>query len=294
MRLLRLSDVETSPSDHVFYYSRARAAVMVLMGLGAGAWLFFHAVTTGWKLGYYIAAVTVPFLGLVQRFITARFRPSNWLVRMNDLGMFIQFRSYLNYHLPAEDLTVVFVSYGEIPSARLVREKVTVPDMEGRSGTETHYLRYVELELAGDAAPLAKALEAEITEKAPMQKRWYGRSSTLYQDHPVRMQSPPFVQLRWQVVPRAQKFLDALRAHTTITDTVSISQDFAHLESLGREEQQQRLRELAQRGETITAIAMARNLYGCGLAEAKEMVEGLRTVNSAGASSSSSPYSPSK
>ncbi len=287
MRLLRLSEVETSPSDHIFCYSRARAVVMVLVALAAACWLVVHAFTTGWKLGYYLAAVTVAFLGLLQRFITARFRPSNWLVRMNDQGVFIQFRSYLNYHLPAEDLTVVFVSYGEIPSARLVREKVTVPDMEGRSGTETHYLRYVELELAGDVGSLATALEAEITEKAPMQKRWYGRSSTLYQDHPVRMQSSPFLQLRWQVVPRTQKFLQALQPYTTITDPVSISQDFANLQSQTREEQQQRLRELAQRGETIAAIAMARKLYGCGLAEAKEMVEGLRTVNSAGISSSS-------
>jgi hypothetical protein len=224
MRLLRLSEVESSPSDRVFYYSRARAVVVLLAALAAAVWLVSHAFTTGWKLGYYLAAATVAFLGLLQRFITARFRPSNWLVRMNDQGVFIQFRSYLNYHLPGEDLTVVFVPYGEIRSGRLVREKVTVPDMEGRGGTETHYLRYIELELAGDIAPLAKALEAEITEKAPMQKRWYGRSSTLYQDHPVRMQSPPFLQLRWQVVPRTQKFLQALRPYTTIPDPVSISQ----------------------------------------------------------------------
>jgi len=275
MRLLRLSEVETSPSDRIFCYSQARVMVMVFVALGASVWLVFHAFTTGWKLGYYLAASTVAFLVLLQRFINARFRPSNWLVRLNDLGVFIQFRSYLNYHLPAEDLTVAFVSYGEIRFARLVREKVTVPDMEGGSGTETRYLRYVELELAGDVAPLAKALEAEITEKAPMQKRWYGRSSTLYQDHPVRMQSQPFLQLRWQVVPRTQKFLQALRPYTTITDPVSISQDFTNLQSQTREEQQQRLRDLAQGGESFAAIAMARKLYGCELSEAKEMVEGL-------------------
>jgi hypothetical protein len=276
MRLLRLTDVEPSSNDRVFYYSRARAVMVVLVAVAAAAWLFFHAFTTGWKLGYYLAAVTVAFLVLLQRLITARFRPSNWLVRMNDLGVFIQFRSYLNYHLPAEDLTVAFVSYGEIRSARLVREKVTVPDMEGRAGTETQYLRYVELELAGDLVPLTKALEAEITEKAPMQKHWYGRSSTLYQDHPVRMQSPPCLHLRWQVVPRARKFLQALQPYTAITSPGSISQDFAHLESLNPEEQQQCLRELAQRGETIAAIYLSRKLHGCGLAEAKEMVEGLK------------------
>src|SRR5881392_3392810 len=168
MRLLRLAEVETGPNDRVYCYSRSRAILLAMALLGAAAWLVFHAMTTGWKLGYYIAAVIVLFLELMRRFFTARFQPTNWLVRMNDQGMFIQFRSYLNYHLPGEDLTVVFVPHGEIRSGRLVREKVTVPDMAGRGGTETHYLRFVELELAGDVAPLAKALEAEITEKAPM------------------------------------------------------------------------------------------------------------------------------
>lgn len=181
----------------------------------------------------------------------------------------------MNYHLPSEDLTVVFISYGEITSARLVHERVKVPDMEGGRGTETQTLRYVELELAGDVGALAKALQAEVAEKAPKEKRWYGSSSTLYEDHPVRMASPPFLQLRWQVVPRAQTFLEALRPYTTIANPVETSQDFVHLQGLRREEQQQRLRELAQRGETIAAIYTARKLYGCGLSEAKEMVEGL-------------------
>src|SRR5205814_2918365 len=274
MRLLRLAEVETGPNERVYCYSRSRAILLAMALLGAAAWLVFHAITTGWKLGYYIAAVLVLFLELMRRFFTARFRPTNWLVRMNDEGIFIQFRSYLNYHLPAEDLTVVFLSLSEIRSARLIRERVTTPDPQGH-GTTTQFLRFVELELAGDVAPLAKALEAEITEKAPMQKHWYGRSSTLYQDHPVRMQSPPFLQLRWQVVPRTQKFLQALRPYTTIPDPVSISQDFTHPESLSREEQRHRLRDLAQRGETIAAIYLARKLHGCGLAEAKDMVEGL-------------------
>src|SRR5690349_2394258 len=91
-------------------------------------WLVFHAYTANWKPGYYIAAVVFLFLDFMRRFITARFRFSNWLVRMNDSGVYVQFRSYLNYHLPAEDITVVFIPFGEIRSARLVKERLTVPD----------------------------------------------------------------------------------------------------------------------------------------------------------------------
>ena len=280
MRLLRLSEVQMSPRDRVFYYSRTWAVALALIALGTVAWLVFYSFNAGWKLGYYIAGVIVLFSELLRRFITARFRPTNWLARTNDEGVFIQFRSYLNYHLPAEDLTVVFVSYSEIRSARLVRERVQLPNEDG--GYDTQFLRYVELELEGDIAPLGKALQAELIERAPQEKRWYGSSSTVYQDHPVRMQSPPFVQMRWRVVPCAQRFLEALRPYTTIGDPVSLMQDFAHMQGLSREEQQLRLRELTERGETITSIYIARKLYGCGLTEAKEMVEGLRRGTSIG------------
>ena len=107
MRLLRLNDVEINPTDRVYRYSRWHAVLVVIVALGGAAWAAFHAYTAGWKPGYYIAGVIILFLELLRRFVTARFRPSNWLVRTNDSGIFIQFRSYLNYHLPADDPTVV-------------------------------------------------------------------------------------------------------------------------------------------------------------------------------------------
>ena len=274
MRLLRLADVETSPRDRVFAYSRAMALLIASLVIAGMAGLLFRAYSTHWNPGYYFAAVILLFLLLLCRFITARFRPSNWLVRMNDLGMYVQFRSYLNYHLPADDVTVVFISYQEIRSARLIRERAQVPDAQGK--TATQILRYVELELAGNLDALSKALDTELTERAPSEKHWYGSSSTLYQDHPARLEFPPFLRLRWRVLPGPHRFLDGLRLYTTIADPVSITQDFAHLQGLNREEQHRRLRELDQRGETIAAIYLARQLYRCGTAEAKAMVEGLR------------------
>jgi hypothetical protein len=273
MRVLRSSEVETTPRDQVFAYSRVNALVIAFIAIAAVAVLLFRAVSLHWNAGFYIAGVILFFLALTCRFVTARFRPSNWLVRINDLGLYIQFRSYLNYHLPADDLTVVFVSCQEIRSARLLRERVRVTDSQGHNSTQLR--RYVELELAGNTDALAKALQAEVSEKAPSEKRWYGSSSTLYEDHPVRMQSPPFLQLRWQVVPGVRKFLDALRPYTTIADPVSISQDFTNLQGLSRTEQEQRLRDLHQRGETIAAIYMARKLYGCSMQEAQSIVEGV-------------------
>jgi|SRR5579864_999697 len=131
MRLLRFAEVEASSRDCVFHYSRVTASIVACLVLGACAGLFYQSYSAHWKFGYYFAAVILLFVFLMRRFITARFRPSNWLVRMNDLGIFVQFRSYLNYHLPADDLTVVFIGYQEIRSARLIHERVQVPDTQG-------------------------------------------------------------------------------------------------------------------------------------------------------------------
>jgi hypothetical protein len=276
MRLLRLQDVEIGLNDRVFRHGRLRALIVWLAGFAATTALFFHAYTGKWPPGYIFGSFLLLFVLLTLRMVTARFHPSNWLVRMNETGIYMQYRSYLNYQLPTDDPSVVFVSLGEIASARLVKERVATPDPAKPGGTQTQYLRYVELELSGETAPLAKALQAERAEQAPLEKRWYGTGSTLYRDYPLTMTAPTFLRIRWDVVPGAHKFLDALRPYTVIADPVSLTQDFTRLKSLSREDQQQQLRELAARGQTITAMYTARQLYGCSLGEAKELVDSLR------------------
>jgi hypothetical protein len=276
MRLLRLREVEIRPDDRVFRHSRLRASIVWLAGLAAATALLWQAYTGKWPPGYIFGPFLLLFVVLTVRIVTARFHPSNWLVRMNDTGMYVQYRSYLNYELPADDPSVVFFSLGEITSARLVKERVETPDPAKSGATQTQYLRYVELELPADTAPLAEALQTERTEQAPAQKRWYGTSATLYQDYPVTLIAPTVLRIRWDVAPSARKFLDALRLYTVVTDPVSTTQDFTHLKSLSHEDQQKQLRELAARGQAIDAIAAARRLYNCDLSEAKAMVDSLR------------------
>ena len=276
MRLLRLQDVEIGLNDRVFRHARLQALIVWLAGFAATTALFFHAYTGKWPPGYIFGSFLLLFVLLTLRMVTARFHPSNWLVRMNETRIYVQYRSYLNYQLPTDDPSVVFVSLGEIASARLVKERIATPDPAKPGGTQTQYLRYVELELSGETAPLAKALQAERAEQAPLEKRWYGTSSTLYRDYPLTMTAPTFLRIRWDVMPGAHKFLDALRPYPVIADPVSVTQDFTRLKSLSREEQQQQLRELIARGQIITAMYAARKLYGCSLGEAKEMVDSLR------------------
>jgi hypothetical protein len=80
MQLMRLADVPLDQRDRVFYYSRFRAV--------AGATIFgaiaLGALVFGWLkhvwLAYYVAAVVAICLLIFQKLVTARFRPSNWLI----------------------------------------------------------------------------------------------------------------------------------------------------------------------------------------------------------------------
>ena len=275
MRLLRLNEVETTSADRVFRHARVRALILWLAGVAAVAALFSRAYAAKWPPGYFFGSFLLLFVLFTGRMVTARFHPSNWLVRINETGFFLQYRSYLNYQLPADDPSVIFFSFGEIASARLVKERVKTPDPAKPGATQTQYLRYVELELPGDTIGLADALSAERGEKAPAEKRWYGSSSTLYRDYPVSLVAPAFLRIRWDVVPGASKFLNALRPYTVIADPVSLSTDFTRMQSLSREEQEKQLRDLTDRGQVITATYMARKLYGGSLGDAKQLVESL-------------------
>ena len=273
MRLMRTIEIPETPRDRVFRASRLYAVMFVMACLGASV----AAIVGQWPTpasARYLAIVIIVVLLFIRRFIIARFHPSNWLVRMGDEGLYIHLRSYLNDNMANEDATVAFLPYPDIRSARLVHERLKTHDSSNSVKTQT--LRWVEFELAIDPTPLAMALAAEGARPGPWERRWYGRTATLYKDYPVLMQTPPFLRVRWQVVPRASVFLDALRPQIEIAPNVATTDDFTHLQELSREEQLQRLRDLEQRGDTIAAIYLARKLFALDLTKATNLVESLR------------------
>ncbi|PYV19417.1 MAG: hypothetical protein DMG07_01970 [Acidobacteria bacterium] len=273
---MRLAEVPTTERDRVFRYSRARALALVcaLIVIGSGA-VRLGLQRRAW-LPFYVAGMLILVLVVAQRLILARFRTTNWLARAGDTGLFIQFRSYLNYGFPAEAPTVVFIPYEEIRRARRVRKRRRVPAMGDRDESSEQVRTVVELELAGDTAPLAQALAAELATPAPKEARWYGSTSTRYKHHPVRLKSPACLEVEWGVVPNARAFLDGLRRYTEIEPPVETSQDYVHLQTKSRDEQEKRLVELAEAGQVMAAITIARQLYGYDLKAARDFVEDLR------------------
>jgi hypothetical protein len=271
MQLMPLAKVPIRKSDLVFRNSPARAlfvAFCIIIASVALVWL-------GSGLAYYVAGLLVLSLLVMHKFILARFRPSNWLARMNDEGLYLQYRSFLNHHFPENDPTVVFLPYAEIRCARLVDERSVIPyrDLDqplAEKSTERRR-RLVELDLAGDASALEKALAGERANRPA--------NATLYKDYPMRTASSTCIQVKWSVVPGADEFLDELGQYTSIAPATQKSNDYVDLEGQSREEQEKRLLELVGAGQTIDAVYIARKLYSYDLSQAKAFVENLRLGN---------------
>ncbi|HEY1676548.1 MAG TPA: hypothetical protein VGG04_02470 [Candidatus Sulfotelmatobacter sp.] len=275
MQLMRAVDVPETGRDVLYRASRLHAVLFVLITLGGCAAILYYRWPAR-KASYYIAGAILLLLLALRRFVTARFHPQNWLVRQGDEGLFIHFRSYLNEGLSGDDPTVLFLAYSEFRSARPVSEHLTVPDSSTQNRTETQILRWVELELTTDPAPIAAALDAEGSRSGATEKHWYGSSTTLYRDYPALMQVPPFLRLRWAVVPGAGAFLDALRDRVEILPKVVVKTDFVNLQYLPAEEQKRKLLELDRRGQRIAAVYLAQRLHRCTLAEATAIVNDLQ------------------
>src|ERR1044071_5055395 len=275
MQILRLNDVPVSQRDLVFAYSRLRAISSALLLLAVAVGLIIFARLKGAWPVYCVAAFMVLCVLIYQKVITARFHSANWLVRLTDNGLFIKFRSYLNDHFDAQDFVVLFLPFSELRSARMVKERQEVPDRNTRSTTITTTKRILELELAGKTVELAVALGTERERVFGKMPRTNGRMSTRYQHFPVRLASPTLLRIEWGVVPKIQTLLNALTRHTLVSASAEEKKDYTHLESLDRKEQEARLLELAESGDMIGAIAIARKLYSYDLTTAKQFVESL-------------------
>lgn len=279
MKLLRRADAHGGPGTLEYRRSPERALAAYLVGwLGAGALGWWAWREEAWPL-FYVAAFLGVVLFLLRGPLGARFGPANWLVRATPGGLYVHFRSHLNWHFPDEDATVVFVPYSEIRAAREVRESRTVAYRDAGHRSEREVLerrRFVELELEGDTAQLDAALAAERARKGPRIKHWYGSGSTTYRHYPVRLSAPDTLEIEWHVQPGAKQFLEQVGRFTRVEQAEKRSTDYSDLEHLDRAEQEKRLAALAATGQHMAAVAMARSLYGLDLKDAKDLIERLR------------------
>src|SRR4051812_3329063 len=111
-----------------------------------------------WGAFAVLAVLVVP---AAFRDVLARFRPTNWVLRVDAEGLWINLRSYRTR--AADDAaTVVRLSYDEIDQAHRHIDTWTTPTEESSSASCHWKLEALELHLvSGDTRDLARALARE-------------------------------------------------------------------------------------------------------------------------------------
>jgi hypothetical protein len=159
---------------------------------------------------------------LGRRFVVARFHESNWLVRADENGLYVKFRSYLNYHFPADDQTVVFLPYREIRKAHRTRER-RQSGFVGDDRRSVQTVTLVEIELTCDVAALNSAVSEENSRPGPTEKRWYGTTSRRANHCPLVVDAHGRLRLLWECTPSAVSFLTSLGAHAPVDQSTWIA-----------------------------------------------------------------------
>jgi hypothetical protein len=229
-----------------------------------------------------IATFIAMLVFLSKRILVARFGPSNWLVRATENGVYVKFRSYLNFHFSADDSTVVFVPYREITAARVVRETVERFDLStridgSRSNRVSSYQRRetAELELSGDISALAAALLEEDARPGPREKRWYGSTSTRANHHPVMLEKATRLRIVWECVPRIGRFFTALSSHVKVEASATRDWSPQAIQELERPALERRIAELARAGKMAEAGLLCRMHFGYNNDETSRFIERL-------------------
>jgi hypothetical protein len=134
-----------------------------------------------------------------------------------------------------------------------------------------------------DAAELDRQLAEERRRRPPP-----AMIETVQRDYPVQLvnrSEGPVLQICWRggsnwMTPSIKKTLATLAQYTAIRDTTKTTLDVSTEpgESVAGVslDDQSRILAMAERGQIISAVKLARECYGFSLAEAKNFVEELR------------------
>lgn len=227
--------------------------------------------------GYLVAGLWSAVMGLIARVMWSTFRaalqPTNWVLRVDDRGLFLKFRSYLNYAFDSDEPDVLFVPRAAVAWLRANRQNVSRTDSDGAvSKVRQHYLD-IALADGTDLEPIKAQLR---TERSLWKRDRFGRSR--HGHYPVSVARGGRLRVAWRaegtnVRPPLAKALRLLSRWYPLHDAVDGAG--GPTAELDRDAQEGRILELAEAGQKIQAIKLTREVYGLSLSDAKAFVEEL-------------------
>ena len=263
-------------AERVYAYSIASSAAWLglwgALGL-IGLWIGWHGGVRfpGGGIPRMVGYVCGVSLGLLAAFqsldFRARLRPTNWLVQIHRDGLLVHLRSFRNFHFADTGPTALFIPYADIESARATIVVGTVPGSERHERTDRKR-RTVVLELAPDAKgrdDLARTLDAERKPRQGWTVRHY----------PVRLAGEDRLEIDWEVGLPMEDFLAAIGSRVKVLAEDASAVDFRRIGGLDPDRQREQLAQLVARGDKLSAVTLARKIYGFDLTRAMNFIDEL-------------------
>lgn len=256
-------------------------AVFLLMAVGFAAAPELVLDETPWParaFAYWMAFWTGLVALMMKSGAIGVLKPGAWLLRAGPDGLRINLRSHKNYRFDSGDPTVVVIPRRAIKALRPVSEQGLRPHWP-RAGTmrEVRVKRQY-LDILTDRAGLPEveaALDAESERWSPRRLGIRSRNKTMG----VRVIEGGILRLEWRGnLNRITPDLDA--AVKTLRQWYRIAEESRPIDKpvadLRDDEREGRILELAERGDTVAAAALAGELYGMDMTAARNFVENLR------------------
>jgi hypothetical protein len=285
MKFYRLDEIPARSDDRVFKASPVGAFIWFTVFSAMAIGLLLLAIGGKKQFGtklppaifmYFGAAFIGLFAWMTFRQLRASLKPANWLLRCNDTGVIIKYRSFYNSRFPGSDVQAVGLEYSEIAWARIVKERRTSPGMGETRGNMTQRLTYLEL---GVANAETSALEAHL--QAEQMVKPQGMAVTL--DYPVEVLPGGIIRMRWKtsggygISPPVDKAIRCLGGHIGILAADATKVDLTHRSISKPGEEDAKILALAKSGDKMGAEQLARESYGCSLTEAVAFVKKLQS-----------------
>jgi hypothetical protein len=272
LKFLKESDVPRQPGDAVFRQTwLGKLAVFLIFSiLSAG---LLSARSLGFDLNPIIAYLSggslVVFALVALAILRAALRPSNWMLRVAHNGLYLKYRSYRNHDFSPEDLTVVFIPRAEIVWLRGRIEDDVLP-ARGQDNSDLRKRRHQLLIKLHDDDQAA--LDDQLRQE---RQRWSPgrRVKGKVRHYPVRVLPGGLIEVDWSGSVGLGRALRLLGRTYRIEQQEQYKQ--AGFDGLTDEELEARLMAFAERGDTISAVIVAKRLYGYDTTEARKFVEEL-------------------
>ena len=232
MKLYR--DADISADSQALWCRESRLAGVVRLIVCCG--LLAIAPIYGWKshhpwvlgIGIAAAAVVIPLM-LID--MAARFRASNWVLRIGSDGLWVNLRSYRDKASQAD--SVVHFDYAEIASAGRHTEvystpsKMTGPGSQGNVGGSTIWHdEFLEIHLNHEQTGELKAALNNLRYQAPADQPPSEPAPNRSRHFPVCLVSPSVLWIAWNsghghaVTPRTATALAELETHVRVAEPI--------------------------------------------------------------------------